>query len=173
MIWYPLRGPSRSRAKIAARTSPRPAFGPRAEPGGPGNHGSGSKPAKVPVVASCQTPAALRCALPELGPAVAESDRATLFESLRCALATIAAGSPAVILLDDLQWSDDATLELLADAYGGRRGECHRLAGELHAQLRFGRIEAIFQAGLHEFLTDVIERTTVLGSDVSAFYLMS
>jgi DNA-binding NarL/FixJ family response regulator len=51
--------------------------------------------------------------LPELGPAVAESDRATLFESLRCALATIAAGSPAVILLDDLQWSDDATLELL------------------------------------------------------------
>ena len=32
--------------------------------------------------------------LPELGPAVAESDRATLFESLRCALATIAAGSP-------------------------------------------------------------------------------
>ena len=51
--------------------------------------------------------------LPELGPAVAESDRATLFESLRCALATIASGSPAVILLDDLQWSDDATLELL------------------------------------------------------------
>ena len=51
--------------------------------------------------------------LPELGPAVAESDRATLFEALRCALATIAAGSPAVILLDDLQWSDDATLELL------------------------------------------------------------
>jgi DNA-binding CsgD family transcriptional regulator len=51
--------------------------------------------------------------LPELGPSVAESDRATLFEALRCALATIAAGSPAVILLDDLQWSDDATLELL------------------------------------------------------------
>jgi DNA-binding NarL/FixJ family response regulator len=51
--------------------------------------------------------------LPELGPAVAESDRATLFESLRCALATIASASPAVILLDDLQWSDDATLELL------------------------------------------------------------
>jgi predicted ATPase len=51
--------------------------------------------------------------LPELGPSVAESDRATLFEALRCALATIAAGSPAMILLDDLQWSDDATLELL------------------------------------------------------------
>jgi uncharacterized alpha-E superfamily protein len=62
-------------------------------------------------------------------------------------------------------------LELLADAYGGRRGECHRLAGELHAQLRFGRIDAIFQMGLHEFLTDVIARTAVLGGDISAFYL--
>src|SRR5262245_61821218 len=37
MIWYPLRGPSPSSARIAARTSPRPAFGPRAEPGGPGH----------------------------------------------------------------------------------------------------------------------------------------
>jgi uncharacterized alpha-E superfamily protein len=64
-------------------------------------------------------------------------------------------------------------LELLADAYGGRRGECHRLAGELHAQLRYGRIETIFQTGLHEFLTDVIERSTVLGRDISAFYLMT
>ena len=54
-----------------------------------------------------------RCCCPSSGPAVAESDRATLFEALRCALATIAAGAPAVILLDDLQWSDDATLELL------------------------------------------------------------
>jgi len=32
------RGPSRSKAKIAARTSPRPAFGPRG-PGGPGGPG--------------------------------------------------------------------------------------------------------------------------------------
>ena len=54
-----------------------------------------------------------RCCCPSSGPPVAESDRATLFEALRCALATIAARSPAVILLDDLQWSDDATLELL------------------------------------------------------------
>lgn len=62
-------------------------------------------------------------------------------------------------------------LDLLAESYGGRRGECHRRAGELHARLRFGRIEAIFQIGLHEFLTDFVEQTEQLGNDVHAFYL--
>ncbi len=51
--------------------------------------------------------------LPELGEAVDATDRATLLEAIRCGLATIAAQRPAVVLLDDLQWSDDATLELL------------------------------------------------------------
>ena len=62
-------------------------------------------------------------------------------------------------------------LDLLADCYGGRRGECHRRAGELHARLRFGRIDAIFQDGLHDFLTDFVTQTEQLGCDVSAFYL--
>src|SRR5580693_8579932 len=39
MIWYPVRGPSCSRARIAARTSPRPAFRPRPAPGDPGGPG--------------------------------------------------------------------------------------------------------------------------------------
>ena len=52
--------------------------------------------------------------LPELGPPAAEADRATLFEAIRLALAAIAARRPAALLLDDLQWADDATLELLA-----------------------------------------------------------
>jgi DNA-binding CsgD family transcriptional regulator len=52
--------------------------------------------------------------LPELGPAQPTGDRATLFEALRCALATIVARRPAAVLLDDLQWSDEATLEFLA-----------------------------------------------------------
>ena len=52
--------------------------------------------------------------LPELGEAIEESDRATLFEAIRCGLAAVVAERPAVVLLDDLQWSDDATLELLA-----------------------------------------------------------
>jgi uncharacterized alpha-E superfamily protein len=63
-------------------------------------------------------------------------------------------------------------LELLAEAYGGLRGECHRIAGEMHARLRYGRIKDIFQAGLHEFLTDFIDRSVMLGGEISRLYLM-
>jgi DNA-binding NarL/FixJ family response regulator len=56
--------------------------------------------------------------LPELGRPPAESDRATLFEAIRAALAAIAARAPSALLLDDLQWSDDTTLELLAAVAG-------------------------------------------------------
>lgn len=52
--------------------------------------------------------------LPELGEPADESDRATIFEAIRCALAHLGAEEPAVVVLDDLQWSDDTTLELLA-----------------------------------------------------------
>ena len=52
--------------------------------------------------------------LPELGEARASADRATLIEAIRCGLATLAAERPAALLLDDLQWSDEATIELLA-----------------------------------------------------------
>jgi predicted ATPase len=51
--------------------------------------------------------------LPELGPAAREGDPATLFEAIRSALATIAGRQPTALFLDDLQWADDATLELL------------------------------------------------------------
>ena len=52
--------------------------------------------------------------LPELGAPPAASDRATLFEAVRCAFAQLADGAPAVVVLDDLHWSDDASIELLA-----------------------------------------------------------
>jgi uncharacterized alpha-E superfamily protein len=65
-----------------------------------------------------------------------------------------------------------AYLESLADCYGGRRGECHRRAGEIHARLRYGRIDAIFQDGLHEFLTHFIDDSITLGRDIDEFYLL-
>ncbi len=51
--------------------------------------------------------------LPELGAAPDQSDRATLGEALRCAFETMARHEPTAIFLDDLQWADNATLELL------------------------------------------------------------
>lgn len=62
-------------------------------------------------------------------------------------------------------------LERIASGQGGRRGECHRLAGELHARLAFGRIDDILKAGLHEYLTEMIERTAKLGWEIEAFYI--
>src|SRR6476620_3904235 len=52
--------------------------------------------------------------LPELGEAADESERATIFEAIRCALAHLSEDEPAIVVLDDLQWSDETTLELLA-----------------------------------------------------------
>ena len=52
--------------------------------------------------------------LPELGEAVTRTDRETLFEAVRCAIATAAESGAGLIVLDDLQWSDAATLDLLA-----------------------------------------------------------
>jgi class 3 adenylate cyclase/DNA-binding CsgD family transcriptional regulator len=52
--------------------------------------------------------------LPELGSAPSvETDRATLFEAIRLAFDSVAASRPTAVFLDDLQWADDATLELL------------------------------------------------------------
>src|SRR5436190_4377932 len=48
--------------------------------------------------------------LPELGPRAKASDRATLLEAVRSALAEIARDQPLVLVLDDLHWSDAATL---------------------------------------------------------------
>jgi uncharacterized alpha-E superfamily protein len=68
---------------------------------------------------------------------------------------------------------DDITacLETIATDHGGARGECHRLAGAMVAQLRFGRIDDIFQHGLHEHLTEFIDRTATLGEQIHSFYM--
>jgi predicted ATPase/DNA-binding NarL/FixJ family response regulator len=52
--------------------------------------------------------------LPELGPRAKTSDRATLLEAVRCALAHLAAQQHLLLVLDDLHWSDAATLALLS-----------------------------------------------------------
>jgi uncharacterized alpha-E superfamily protein len=63
------------------------------------------------------------------------------------------------------------TLGLLADAYGAR-GECHRLVGQMHARLRFGKIDHILENGLHEFLDGFIDENAQLGGEIARQYLM-
>lgn len=62
-------------------------------------------------------------------------------------------------------------LNFLASVYG-TKGECHRLAGKMQAQLAYGKIEDIFQSGLHQFLTNAIDTTLVLGNEISKQYLV-
>ena len=52
------------------------------------------------------------------------------------------------------------TLDELA---GKKQLECRRLAGQIYARLRYGRIDKIFQSGLHEFLIDFIASNSALG----------
>jgi uncharacterized alpha-E superfamily protein len=65
----------------------------------------------------------------------------------------------------------EAALNGIAASHGGRRGECHRMAGAVAAQLRYGRIEDILKAGLHEYLTDLIDQTARLGTEIARFYM--
>jgi DNA-binding CsgD family transcriptional regulator len=58
--------------------------------------------------------AQLALLLPELGEPAAAADRPALFEAMRCAFAHVAAERHALVVLDDLQWSDQATLEFLS-----------------------------------------------------------
>lgn len=62
-------------------------------------------------------------------------------------------------------------LDRLSELHGGSRAECHRIAGAIDAQLRYGRITDIFQSGLHEYLTVMIDRTAELGQEIATHYM--
>ena len=92
-----------------------------------------------------------------------------LFRSLIAELLILRSEMPRSLLSCYDQVTRD--LDLLADAYGNKRGECHRLAGEMHARLRYGQIGQIMNSGLHEFLTEFIDRSVVLGDAIGKLYL--
>ena len=60
-------------------------------------------------------------------------------------------------------------LELIANR---QSGETQRQAGLLHAQLHYARIEDILERGLHEYLTDFMDRIYLLGDGVSKNFLV-
>ena len=60
-------------------------------------------------------------------------------------------------------------LELLSNNHSG---ETLRQAGQLYSQLRYGRIEDILKDGLHEWLTDFMDRIYLIGNGISKDFLV-
>ena len=54
----------------------------------------------------------------------------------------------------------------------GRPFECRRQAGELHADIAYGRMSDIFSRGLHEFLTEVVDDCIALGQQIQRDFMM-
>ena len=68
-------------------------------------------------------------------------------------------------------WMVDLSMRELADAYG-TRGEADRLAGELHARLRYARIDQVFEIGLHKFLGGVRDDIATLSDEIGRQFLL-
>ncbi|MGH8617789.1 MAG: alpha-E domain-containing protein [Burkholderiales bacterium] len=80
-----------------------------------------------------------------------------------------------LILRDDMPRSLHACLNEIYDIVkalsNGAAPEAERLAGELHAQLHYGRVERIIESGMHEYLTDFVENVQALTTDLSRSFL--
>ena len=50
--------------------------------------------------------------------------------------------------------------------------ETQRLAGQLNAQLRYGKVDDILEHGLHEWLTDFMDRIYLLGDGITKDFLV-
>lgn len=67
----------------------------------------------------------------------------------------------------------EEVLNVLATLCGSRPRECQRLAGEIHASLKFGRIDRIVAGGLHDFLNGFLVRTNGLAAQIQRDFMMS
>jgi uncharacterized alpha-E superfamily protein len=68
-------------------------------------------------------------------------------------------------------WMVDLNMRELADIYG-MRGEADRLAGELHARLRYARIDHVYETGLHKFLDGVRGDIATLSTEIGRQFLL-
>ena len=62
---------------------------------------------------------------------------------------------------------------LLQEINGPRATELLRRCGRLHGELRFGSIDDIFERGLHEYLSEFLERIYDLGDLINTTYFWS
>ena len=81
-----------------------------------------------------------------------------------------------LILRDDMPRSLHACMneiyEILGELADESSRETERLAGELHAQLHYGRTEQIFADGLHEYLMAFLKRIHALGTEITHNFLV-
>lgn len=81
-----------------------------------------------------------------------------------------------LIMQSDMPRSLHACLNQITTALdwlcGRRPFECRRLAGELHARIAYGSMDEIFDHGLHEFLTQVVEDGSDLGVQIQRDFMM-
>ena len=66
----------------------------------------------------------------------------------------------------------DGIVRMLPLIANSASAETQRKAGVLHAKLHFGRIEDVFAGGLHEYLTDFMDRIYELGDGISQDFLL-
>jgi uncharacterized alpha-E superfamily protein len=71
-----------------------------------------------------------------------------------------------------LQFCLNSVIKILELIANSNSGETQRQAGMLHAQLRYGRIEDILDHGLHEWLSDFMDRIYLLGNGISKDFLV-
>lgn len=67
----------------------------------------------------------------------------------------------------------EAATDILESLAPGKRIECKRVAGEMHADLRYGRIDRLFDQGLHEFLEHFMQRNNALSETIQRDFSMS
>ena len=80
-----------------------------------------------------------------------------------------------LILRDDVPRSLHSSMndlyEILQSLSDSDRHEPERLAGEIHAQLHYGRTEQIFKLGLHEYLMQFLDKIEALNAEINRHYL--
>ena len=81
-----------------------------------------------------------------------------------------------LILRDDVPRSLHACTREIHDILRGlcdaSSREPERLAGELNAQLRYGRTEQIIDHGLHEYLMEVLDKLSTLNQEINQHFLV-
>ncbi len=82
-----------------------------------------------------------------------------------------------LILRDDIPRSLRFCVRQVHDTLGhvqnAQSGETLRQAGQILAQLQYGRISEIFSSGLHEYLTEFLESTQQLSSQIQRSFFSS